>query len=169
MFLSASSGAGSVPFFANSTEASTISITSASRSPSSSSVTPIRDLSERAKAFGMKALKADGQDVEAVWKVTRQALEHARSGKGPVFVHLDTVRFSGHYIGDPQVYRPKDEVRKLRETQDPIENLRSELGLSDDEFEELDNEVTELVEGSVEFAKNGTDPKPEDALKNIYA
>ena len=56
---------------------------------------PIRDLSERAKAFGMKALKADGQDVEAVYKTTRQALDHARSGKGPVFIHLDTVRFSG--------------------------------------------------------------------------
>src|SRR5581483_7165136 len=50
---------------------------------------PIRDLSERAKAFGMKALKADGQDVEAVYKTTRQALEHARTGEGPVFVHLD--------------------------------------------------------------------------------
>src|SRR5262249_15933832 len=53
---------------------------------------PIRDPSERATAFGMKALKADGQDVEAVNKTARQALEHARSGKGPVFVHLDCVR-----------------------------------------------------------------------------
>src|SRR5438046_1009613 len=47
---------------------------------------PIRDLSERAKAFGMKAVKADGQDVEAVYKTTRKALEHARGGDGPVFV-----------------------------------------------------------------------------------
>src|SRR6059036_4379405 len=45
---------------------------------------PIRDLSKRAKAFGMKAIKADGQDVEAVYKAARQALDHARSGKGPV-------------------------------------------------------------------------------------
>src|SRR3954452_22166746 len=130
---------------------------------------PIRDLSERAKAFGMKALKADGQDVEAVFKTTRQALEHARSGKGPVFLHLDTVRFSGHYIGDPQVYRPKDQAKELRATRDPIEILRERIGLSDDELTELDAEVTEIVEASVEFAKNGTDPAPEDALKNIYA
>ena len=41
--------------------------------------------------------------------------------------------------------------------------------MSDDEFEELDKEVTEMVEASVEFAKSGTDPKPEDALKNVYA
>jgi acetoin:2,6-dichlorophenolindophenol oxidoreductase subunit alpha len=130
---------------------------------------PIRDLSERAKAFGMKAVKADGQDVEAVFKTTRQALEHARSGKGPVFVHLDVVRFHGHYIGDPQVYRDKDEAQQLRATRDPIEMLRSRLGISDDELNEVDAEVTEIVEASVEFAKNGTDPAPEDALKNIYA
>ena len=50
-----------------------------------------------------------------------RALEHARSGKGPVFLHLDTVRFSGHYIGDPQVYRDRDEAKELRATRDPID------------------------------------------------
>jgi TPP-dependent pyruvate/acetoin dehydrogenase alpha subunit len=130
---------------------------------------PLRDLSKRAEAFGMKTLKADGQDVEAVYAAAREALEHARSGKGPVFVHLDTERFSGHYIGDPQVYRDKDQARQVRETRDPITMLREKLGLSDEDFEELDAEVTEIVEASVEFAKNGTDPAPEDAMKNIYA
>src|SRR5213075_858997 len=89
---------------------------------------PIRDLSERAKAFGMKALKADGQDVEVVYRTARKALDHARGGDGPVFVHLETIRFTGHYIGDPQVYRDRDEARKLRETRDPIETLRVKLG-----------------------------------------
>src|SRR5690242_6215732 len=56
--------------------------------------TPLRDLSKRAEAFGMKALKADGQDVEEVNLVAREALEHARFGHGPVFVHLDSERFS---------------------------------------------------------------------------
>jgi TPP-dependent pyruvate/acetoin dehydrogenase alpha subunit len=130
---------------------------------------PIRDLSDRAKAFGMKAIKVDGQDVEAVYKATRQSLEHARSGKGPVYLHLDTLRFAGHYIGDPQVYRPKNEAKKLRETRDPIELLRAKIALPDADFEEMDAEVTEIVEASVEFAKNGTDPAPEDALKNVYA
>jgi acetoin:2,6-dichlorophenolindophenol oxidoreductase subunit alpha len=130
---------------------------------------PIRDLSERAKAFGMKAAKVDGQDVEAVYKAARQALDFARSGKGPFFLHLDTVRFSGHYIGDPQVYRPKDQAKELRATRDPITLLRERIELSDDEYDEIDSEVTEIVEASVEFAKNGTDPAPEDALKNVYA
>ena len=117
----------------------------------------------------MKAIKADGQDVEAVFKATRQALDHARSGKGPVFLHLDTVRFSGHYIGDPQVYRDREEAKELRATRDPVELLRAKLEISDEDFAELDAEVTEIVEAAVEFAKNGTDPAPEDALKNIYA
>ena len=91
------------------------------------------------------------------------------TGRGPVFLLLETYRLTGHYIGDPQVYRPKDEVEELRETQDPITQLREKLGLSDEEFEEADREAHELVEASVEFAKAGTDPKPEDALKNLYA
>jgi TPP-dependent pyruvate/acetoin dehydrogenase alpha subunit len=86
-----------------------------------------------------------------------------------VFLLCETQRLVGHYIGDPQVYRDKDEVHRLQETADPIELLREKLGLSDAEFETLDREVQELVEASVDFAKAGTDPKPEDALKNVYA
>lgn len=130
---------------------------------------PITDLSQRAVAFGMKSIDVDGQDVEAVCAATREAREHAVSGKGPVFLNVRTYRLVGHYIGDPQVYRDKDEINELRETKDPIELLRARLELSDDELEQLDTEVTAMVEESVEFAKAGTDPKPEDALKWVYA
>jgi pyruvate dehydrogenase E1 component alpha subunit len=117
----------------------------------------------------MRAIKVDGQDVEAVYAAAHESLDHARDGNGPVFLDVETYRLTGHYIGDPQVYRPKDELKQLRETQDPITKLRTRLGLSDGDVDEIDREVTELVEASVEFAKNGTDPKPEDALKNVYA
>ena len=130
---------------------------------------PIEDIAQRAVAYGMKAVKVDGQDVEAVYKATRRALDHARGGKGPVFLAVNTYRLVGHYIGDPQVYRSKEELEETRATQDPIQHLRAKLELSDDEVEEIDREVQEIVDASVEFAKNGTDPKPEDALKNIYA
>jgi pyruvate dehydrogenase E1 component alpha subunit len=130
---------------------------------------PIEDITQRAVAYGMKSIKVDGQDVEAVYKATRRALEHARGGKGPVFLAAETYRLVGHYIGDPQVYRSKEELADTRETQDPIEHLREKLELSGDEVEEVDREVQEIVDSAVEFAKNGTDPKPEDALKNVYA
>jgi acetoin:2,6-dichlorophenolindophenol oxidoreductase subunit alpha len=130
---------------------------------------PIRDLSKRAEAYGMTAMKVDGQDVQAVYQAAGKALEHARSGKGPVFLHCDTYRLAGHYIGDPQVYRSKEEQADVRAHRDPLTRLRSELEISDDEFAELDAEVQEIVDASVDFAKSGTDPKPEDALKNVYA
>ena len=130
---------------------------------------PIEDMADRAKACGMHSIEVDGQDVEEVYAKAQEALEHARSGQGPVFMDVVTVRLVGHYVGDPQVYRPKDEVHELRESHDPIELLRAALGLSDEEFEALDREIHEIVEASVEFAKAGTDPKPEDALKNVYA
>jgi acetoin:2,6-dichlorophenolindophenol oxidoreductase subunit alpha len=130
---------------------------------------PIDDMSERAKAWGMHSVDVDGQRVEEVYAKAQEALAHARAGRGPVFMNVVTVRLVGHYVGDPQVYRPKEEARELRETRDPIELLRAELGVSDDEFEALDREIHEIVDGSVEFAKAGTDPKPEDALENVYA
>ncbi len=130
---------------------------------------PIEDLAKRADAYGMHALTVDGQDVEAVCGTAQEALAHAREGKGPVFLHVVTHRLTGHYVGDPQVYRPREEVRELRRTQDPLDRLRERLDFPEDEWEALDRETTEIVEASVEFAKNGTDPKPEDALENIYA
>jgi TPP-dependent pyruvate/acetoin dehydrogenase alpha subunit len=130
---------------------------------------PIEDLSKRAEAFGMKSMKVDGQDVEEVHRVAGRALKHARDGKGPVFLLCETQRLVGHYIGDPQVYRDKEELHRLQETADPIELLRERLALTDEEYETVDREVQELVDASVEFAKAGTDPKPEDALKNVYA
>jgi pyruvate dehydrogenase E1 component alpha subunit len=130
---------------------------------------PIDDLSKRAEAYGMTAVRVDGQDVEAVFDAAKKALRHAREGKGPVFLVAGCLRMTGHYVGDPQVYRPKEELRELRATHDPVENLRRRLELSDEEWEELDREATRLADESVEFAKRGTDPKPEDALKNVYA
>jgi TPP-dependent pyruvate/acetoin dehydrogenase alpha subunit len=130
---------------------------------------PIEDFAQRAVAFGMRSIDVDGQDVEAVYAATREAREHAASGQGPVFLNVRTYRLVGHYIGDPQVYREKSEIEELRETKDPIELLRARLEISDEDFEALDHEIEALVEESVTFAKAGTDPRPEDALKYVYA
>ena len=94
---------------------------------------------------------------------------HARGGDGPVFVLAKTYRLTGHYVGDPQVYRPKDELRELRATQDPIPRLRETLGVDEPAWDALESEIAAIVDASVEFAKNGTDPRPEDALLNVYA
>jgi pyruvate dehydrogenase E1 component alpha subunit len=130
---------------------------------------PIVDMTRRGLAYDMHTIPVYGQDVEEVWKATRKALTHARSGKGPVLMVVDTYRLVGHYVGDPQVYRDKEELQATRATQDPLAHLREKLGLSDAEVEELEAEIHEQVEGAVEFAKNGTEHRPEDAADNVYA
>jgi TPP-dependent pyruvate/acetoin dehydrogenase alpha subunit len=130
---------------------------------------PVDQLGKRAGAYGMKLIEADGQDVEAVYLAALAARDHALAGKGPVLLHLRTYRLTGHYIGDPQVYRDRDALNEERETKDPLRLLGARLELSDEEFAAVDAEVTAEVEASVEFAKAGTDPKPEDALKYVYA
>jgi acetoin:2,6-dichlorophenolindophenol oxidoreductase subunit alpha len=128
----------------------------------------VDDLGRRAEAYGMKWVDVDGQDVEAVYAATVEAREHALS-EGPMLLHIRTYRLVGHYVGDPQVYRDKAELEETRETQDPLDKLRDRLGLSDEEVEGLEQEIEAEVEGAVEFAKNGTDPDPEDSLKWVYA
>jgi TPP-dependent pyruvate/acetoin dehydrogenase alpha subunit len=129
----------------------------------------IEDLTKRAEAYGMRSVRIDGQDVETVYREAVQAVEEVRSGDGPVFFLCDTWRLRGHYIGDPQVYRSKDEIAEAAEQHDPLDRTRPRLELSDDDLEEFDAEVRAEVERAVEFARNGTDPAPEDALKNVYA
>jgi TPP-dependent pyruvate/acetoin dehydrogenase alpha subunit len=130
---------------------------------------PIRDLTQRAAAYGMRALHVDGQDVEAVHLAAVEALEFTRTGRGPVFLLCETERLGGHYIGDPQVYRDKEELRRLRATRDPIELLRERLRIGDEEWRQLDADAQRVADESVEFAKAGTDPDPADALKYVYA
>jgi len=126
------------------------------------------DMSKRALAYDMRSIKVNGQDVAAVYEAAQEALEHARSGDGPVFLDVETKRMHGHYIGDPQVYRTKED-REDAAHHDAIELLRDRLGIADDDFEAFDTEAHKMVDAAVEFAKNGTDPQPEDALKNLYA
>jgi pyruvate dehydrogenase E1 component alpha subunit len=130
---------------------------------------PIRDLTQRAAAYGMRAHQVDGQDVEAVHLAALDALAYTRRGHGPVFLLCETERLAGHYIGDAQVYRDKGALRVLRETRDPIANLRERLALSEQDWSQLDADAQRVVDASVEFAQMGTDPSPSDALRHVYA
>jgi TPP-dependent pyruvate/acetoin dehydrogenase alpha subunit len=129
---------------------------------------PIRDLTQRAVAFGMRSLHVDGQDVEAVHLAALEAVEHARAGEGPVFLLCETERLTGHYIGDAQIYRDKEELKRLQQTRDPIQLRRDRLAVAEEQWTQLDTDARRIVDASVAFAKAGTDPQPADALRNVY-
>jgi TPP-dependent pyruvate/acetoin dehydrogenase alpha subunit len=132
-------------------------------------IVPIADLTDRAVAFGMRSLKVDGQDVEAVYRATLEAAGLARSGNGPVFLLAETYRLAPHNVGDQQKYRDRDEYEHSKATQDPIVKLRERLELSDDEYERVDAETLQIAIDAVEFARNGTDPSPDDLFDDVYA
>src|SRR5205085_12115497 len=76
------------------------------------------DLAARSRAFGMPATKAGGADFFSVYEATREAVERARDGGGPSTLEFAICRFYGHVEGDPQRYRGKGEVQRLRDTMD---------------------------------------------------
>jgi pyruvate dehydrogenase E1 component alpha subunit len=115
----------------------------------------------------MRPIKVDGQDVEDVYERARGARARALR-RGPVFLDVETCRMHGHYIGDPQVYRSKED-RARRASTDPIDAAARAARASRRRVRAARRRGHEVVEASVEFAKNGTDPQPEDALKNVYA
>ncbi len=130
---------------------------------------PISDLADRALAYGTYSITVDGQDIEAVYYATREALDFARSGAGPVFLLAETYRLAPHNVGDPQEYRDRAEYEHTRATEDPIEKLAARLSLSDDVLAEADRRAESVALDAVEFARHGTDPDPRDVEEYVYA
>src|SRR5262245_30131686 len=80
---------------------------------------PLRDLAERARAYGIAHHVVDGNDVVAVWRAAREAIAHARSGAGPVLVETKTMRMVGHAQHDAAEYVPPEMFAHWK-ARDPI-------------------------------------------------
>jgi pyruvate dehydrogenase E1 component alpha subunit len=120
------------------------------------------NLSQRGLSFAIPGEHVNGMDVEEVRAAGARAIEHARSGKGPIILEMMTYRYRGHSMSDPAKYRSREEVQRMRETQDPIEQIRARLiegGTSEDELKAIDRQVREEVNAAAEFAL--ADPEPE--------
>lgn len=98
-------------------------------------VSPTPTVAERAGAYGAIGVHVDGTDVDATAEAFAEAMEHARSGKGPAIIEATCHRFRGHFEGDPESYRSKEERNRLRENFDPLLLYRAKLtgaGILDD-------------------------------------
>jgi len=133
---------------------------------------PIRDLARRADGYGFPGVIVDGNDVIAVYDVTKAARERALAGEGPTLIEAKTYRYRGHYEGDPMVYRPKGELEEWRK-RDPIPAFRLRLIqsgiISEGEIEELMGNVQGQLDEAVKYAASAPIPVVEEALQGVYA
>jgi pyruvate dehydrogenase E1 component alpha subunit len=121
------------------------------------------DLSKRGQSFNIPGVQVDGMDVRAVKTAGDLALEWCRAGHGPMILEMQTYRYRGHSMSDPAKYRTKDEVQKMRDEHDPIEQVKQRLlksgGATEDELKKIDADVRAVVAEAADFATQ--DPEPD--------
>jgi TPP-dependent pyruvate/acetoin dehydrogenase alpha subunit len=131
----------------------------------------LRDLANRAKAYGVKSAVVDGNDVLAVERTTREAVSYAREGNGPVLIEAKTMRMLGHAQHDSAEYVPKSMLAswKERDPLDRIEKFLTEKKLWDAKTKkEIDARIASEIRADVEFAENSPFPPPETAAEGVY-
>jgi len=127
--------------------------------------------SERAKAYGIPGVYVDGGDVIAVYEVAKEAVERARRGEGPSLIEVKVYRFRGHFEGDPQLYRPKEDLEEAK-AKDPIKKLEKQLIdreiIKEEELKKMQDEIEMEIEETIEFARQSPYPEPQEALENVF-
>ncbi|MGE4351002.1 MAG: pyruvate dehydrogenase (acetyl-transferring) E1 component subunit alpha [Bdellovibrionales bacterium] len=129
------------------------------------------DLSRRGEPFGIPGIKVDGMDVVAVNEAAEEALEHARSGKGPIILEMQTYRYRGHSMSDPAKYRTKEEVEKWKTQHDPIESARKRILdmelATEDQLKTLEKEIKEIVTRAADFSLTSPEPDPSELYTDV--
>jgi pyruvate dehydrogenase E1 component alpha subunit len=128
------------------------------------------NLSDRGKAYGIKSKVVDGMDVMAVRDAAITAIDYCRSGKGPYILEMKTYRYRGHSMSDPAKYRTRDEVEKIRQNSDPIENIKTLLnkfGLEDENLKKIDTNIKSIVADAAKFAQESPEPSDSELFTDI--
>lgn len=130
-------------------------------------------LADRNRAFGMPSEYVDGTDFFATYEVCKRAIARARNGEGPTAIEAETVRFDGHFIGDPQLYRGKDEIKLAKANRDCLRKFRervvAESWLTDAQLDAIDAEVKILIDTAVVEGLAAPHPDPAtDLMADVY-
>ncbi len=125
----------------------------------------------RGDAYGISGEAVDGMNVLAVREAAMRAVAHARAGKGPFILEMNTYRYRGHSMSDPAKYRAKEEVERMRQQHDPIDQLAKVLigdGFADEAaLKKIDREVKDVVTAAADFAQNSPEPDPSELYTDV--
>jgi pyruvate dehydrogenase E1 component alpha subunit len=133
--------------------------------------TKVMDIAKRAVAYDVPGVRVDAVDVLAVYEAAIQAIERARKGEGPTLLECVTNRWYGHFVGDPQKYRPPEELENARKT-DPIAYMKTKLVvdkvLSEKQVEEIEKTAQMEMKEAIKFAEESPLPEKAEMLEYVY-
>jgi pyruvate dehydrogenase E1 component alpha subunit len=133
--------------------------------------TNVHDLSKLGASYEMPAESVDGMSPEAVAEAMARAAEHCRKGEGPYLLDIQTYRYKGHSMSDPQKYRTKGEVEDYQE-RDPIahcaEVITDNKWMTEAELKAVDKEVKAQVEEAIQFAEESPLPEAHELYEDVY-
>jgi TPP-dependent pyruvate/acetoin dehydrogenase alpha subunit len=125
-------------------------------------VTAGGEIAARGAAYAVASKVVDGNDVFAVHAAAREAVERARSGRGPTLLECQTYRHYGHSKSDPAKYRPPEEVEKWL-ARDPLTIAKAkleELGASESDIQAVEEEMQARMDRAIEAALAASYPDP---------
>ena len=133
--------------------------------------TNVTDMSKMALSYDMPAETVDGMSPEEVCASIKRAAKRGRKGEGPTLLNIETYRYKGHSMSDPQKYRTKDEVHEYQE-KDPITHVKNVLldqkWMNADEIKAVEKEIKAEVEEAVKFAEESPLPEPHELYEDVY-
>ena len=133
--------------------------------------TAVKDISVRAAAYDIPGVTVDGNDVLAIAQAFKAAEERARAGEGPTLIECKTYRWLGHWTGDPQPYRTREEVEEWKK-KCPIKRLKNYLlenGMAtEEELTALEDKAQALIDEAEEFALNSPEPDPAHVMDDVF-
>ena len=132
-------------------------------------VTDVENGAQRAAGFELPGIRVDHDDALDVYDAAEEAVGRARDRNGPTVIEVQVHRRMGHFMGDPESYRPEED-QAAAQARDSIERLADDLrnhGVGDDEISQLREDAHERVEEAIEWAKDQPQPDPEDAHEDM--
>ena len=134
--------------------------------------TSVDDIAVRAQSYGMPGVIVDGNDVFSVYEAAKELVERARRGEGPSILECKTYRLKGHFVGDPEMYRTREEVQKVQEDTDPIPRFEKKVlkagAMTEKELESIRKQVEEELKEALEFARTSPEPEESALFEDLY-
>lgn len=134
--------------------------------------TSVENISERSVAYNMHGVTVNGNNFFEVYDAMKEAKERALSGGGPTIIECKTYRVKGHFVGDPEMYRTKQEVKERFMNDDPIKNFEevviNEQIFTMAELDEVKEEVNKLIENALKFALDSEYPDEAELYTDLY-